>query len=98
MSVEQEAADRGRAELRPIFRAVGKTGSRRALRLERVFWDILRDVAKANHASIASIVEELAAGEAAIATNSELGDPGRLRELAAGTKSRACRKSHRSRR
>jgi predicted DNA-binding ribbon-helix-helix protein len=69
VSVEQEIAQRRAEHLLPIFRAVGKTGSRRALRLERVFWDILREVAKANHTSIASIVEDLAAGEAALATN-----------------------------
>jgi predicted DNA-binding ribbon-helix-helix protein len=69
VSVEQEEAGRGRADLKPVFRAVGKTGSRRALRLERVFWGTLRGVAKANHTSMASLVEELASGETAIATN-----------------------------
>jgi predicted DNA-binding ribbon-helix-helix protein len=69
VSVEQDGAGNGRADLRPIFRAVGKTGSRRALRLERVFWKTLRAMAKANHTSIAFLVEELASGEAALATN-----------------------------
>ena len=67
MSVEQEGS--GRADLRPIFRAVGKAGSRRALRLERIFWETLRAVARANHTSVAALVEELAAGETAMATN-----------------------------
>ncbi len=69
MSVEANPAAGGRADLQPIFRAVGRTGKRHALRLERVFWDTLHELAKANHTTITSLVEELAAGETAKATN-----------------------------
>jgi predicted DNA-binding ribbon-helix-helix protein len=69
VSVEGDPAARERAGLQPIFRVVGKAGSRRALRLERVFWDTLRDMARADHSSVAALVEEQAAGEVAKATN-----------------------------
>ena len=47
-------------DLEPKFRAVGRAGMRRGIRLERAFWGILKAMASANRTSISSLVGELA--------------------------------------
>ena len=46
--------------LQPKFRAVGRDGARRGIRLERVFWSILKAMAAARRTTMSSLVEELA--------------------------------------
>lgn len=48
-------------DLQPKFRAIGRAGMRRGIRLERVFWVVLKTMAAANKTSISSLVGELAA-------------------------------------
>ncbi len=51
-----------------VFRAVSASGQRRGLRLEAIYWTILKSIAKAGRQSIGAVVGEIA-DQGAIGTN-----------------------------
>jgi predicted DNA-binding ribbon-helix-helix protein len=52
-----------------VFRVVGTAGTRRALKLEKIFWDTLGRMAGAGRSRLSSVVEEIASQMPADANN-----------------------------